>query len=305
MPESFPVSDSGDGFHTVTLEHYEQFAQLLGRERFRDYPEYIFRGHRDPSWPLLPSLYRRLASEFSKDIPSTSKLSMLEQQKHAGEKTASILKHYLYGLRGTAWHDASHELIIHWFENDAPARPHINDLRIAANGNRHLWTATINTWAMGQHYRLSTPLLDWTESPLVAFYFAFEQPDQRAAGEESRVVFALNRKLVQERCRHKNFDHAPLDFVTPFSRNNPRLIAQQGLFTYSHVYQSVEDWVREVFEGEDLPVLIRFLIRNVPTMDAVRWLNRHGINDRNLFPDLEGIARFSNRAFDDERLDHI
>lgn len=300
-----PVSDSGDGFHTVSLDHYEDFTKLLGANRFRDYPEYIFRGHRDPSWPLLPSLYRRIADAFSTEKPAKTKHLQLDQQMRAGEKTYIILKHYLFGLRGTAWHEPHHEHLIHWFETHKSASPHINDLWIDGKRDRLLWDAAINTWATGQHYRLWTPLLDWTESPLVAFYFAFEQADQRKAGEESRVVYALNRKLIEERCSHQNFEGTPLDFVTPFMRHNPRLIAQQGLFTYSHTYESVEDWVRGSFKGEETPVLIRFLIRNVPTIDAVRWLNRHGINDRNLFPDLDGIARFTNRIFDDEKLDYI
>lgn len=302
-PVSFQVSDSGDGVHTVKVGAYEDFTRLLDKDHFLNRPEYIFRGHRDPSWTLLPTLYRRIASELRANATTEEHLTA---KKEAGERTANVLKHFLYGLRGTEWHDEKHELLIRWFEAQKGRSVHINELRAVSQHDPELWASLLNAWALGQHQRLWTPLLDWTASPLVAFYFAFYEADERDDGDESRVVFALNRKLVDERCRHKNFEHDRLECFTPYSRQNPRLIAQQGYFTYSHTYESVESWVRKAFQGEtNKAVLIRILITNVKTEQAMRWLNRHGISDRTLFPDLEGITRFTNRAFEDRDLDHL
>ena len=300
----FTVNDSKNGFHTVRLKSFEDFSHLLSKNGFREYPEYIFRGERDPAYELLPSLYREFNKTLAIDNLDRSKAEIIENKIKAGIRTANHLKHFLFGLRGTAWHESCHELLIDWFQNNSSAPVHINSLRIAAEKSASLWGALVNTWALGQHHKLLTPLLDWTESPLVAFYFAFRESDERKIGEESRVVYALNRRLIRER-KNKSFKYFPLDFITPFARNNPRLIAQQGLFTFSHVYQSVGNWVAEEFNEEDGPVLIRFLIGNGDSVEALRWLNRHGINDRVLFPDLKGISEFTNRCLRDSKLTFI
>lgn len=60
-------------------------------------------------------------------------------------------------------------------------------------------------WAIGQHYGLPTPLLDWTECPYIAAYFAFYEKSGKER-TKNRVIFALNRaaKLLVKKPKTPN-----------------------------------------------------------------------------------------------------
>jgi hypothetical protein len=289
---------SRDGYHTVTLQSVEQFQELLDQHHFRDRPYFVFRGQRDPSWKLLPGLYRTFHDELR--AFSSRPGDLLELKKSWGRRTAKILRTFLLSLRNSNHITSAHQRLADYL--DANLNVHMRDVFEKAKSDPEVQDAIFETWALGQHHCLLTPLMDWTESPLAALFFAFQTEDERGRSREFReyrAVYALNPILVRTQCEMPDFEAGKISFINPVMMRNLRLAGQRGLFTYSFDYEPLDQWVVTNFRESRDPVLIRFLIPNKNRDACLRWLNRVGVNPQTLFPDTEGYAKYSNMGFID------
>ena len=164
-------------------------------------------------------------------------------------------------------------------------------------------------WALGQHHGLKTPLLDWTLSPYVALFFAFEKADSDAdLASDSRVVFALNKTRVERRVAELLAEGFNEDQVVrifqPAGDSNRRLLSQAGVFLAVPPNESVTGWVLTNLGGEadvdaDLSEsIMKIHIPNEGRAECLRSLYRMNIHHASLFPDLIGSSAYTNFEFD-------
>lgn len=181
---------------------------------------------------------------------------------------------------------------------------HLKTFKYAVRGRRGPNPAILSTendwWAIGQHNGLSTPLLDWTTSPFVAAFFAYEK--SREKDTISRVVFAIQESTIEKKSKqiiataNKNEEEIPqvTEFFRPFSDENSRLVNQGGLFSRAPDGIDLEKWIRQNFKGENTYVLMKIYLPSRDRSKALRSLNRMNINHLSLFPDLYGGSQYCN-----------
>lgn len=186
------------------------------------------------------------------------------------------------------------------------SKKQLETFRYAARGRRGPSPTKLSEnelWALGQHFGLATPLLDWTRSPFAAAYFAFEE----LASDPTpfRTVYALNERVVLS--AGEQIDNGPsieqgrpplVEIVDPLYDENQRLVNQGGCFTRAPIGTPIEQWVATVFENSTEPVLIKIEIPDDGRIDCLRTLNLMNINHLSLFPDLIGASRFTNLRFE-------
>jgi hypothetical protein len=154
--------------------------------------------------------------------------------------------------------------------------------------------------ALIQHHGYPTPLLDWTYSPFVAAFFAYQQFPHFPKDHQFVRIFAFDKVMWSSLPQQAWITFVPphLSIIEPLFYENPRGTPQQSLSTVTNM-DDIEDFIFATERATGQRYLYVYDLPASEAKDAMRELRLMGIHAGSMFPGIQGECEgLRSRLFD-------
>jgi hypothetical protein len=265
-----PVPASNEPITYIEINKWDDFPKFLKREPIGA-SHYLYRGQREIDWKLQ-SVWERWLSQPC-PIGSDPTIPIRSNRELWSDSYQNILSEYLDR-----------------FKEAAIGIPGLDTKGLS----ERQW------WAIGRHYGLMTPLLDWTRSPYVAAYFAYIQLLENLNGSGPAYLDIGHMGRFREEpvaVWRLAIDYTPFGDGVDIFRSRldwfHRQKVQQGYFSHltNPDFTDLETFFLARGRGG---ALTRIALPGRDMRRALLDLRLMNIRPSSLFPDLHGAAHDSN-----------
>ena len=218
------------------------------------------------------------------DLPIASKDLFRGQKNSAWGLVPSIARCIIENPLGDYWHGIETEMLVE-FKNSVIPYKNVDGLNI------------LELISFAQHHGIPTRLLDWSNNPLVALYFAVQDETKTSDGSVWILtsapwisVLPTNYEDLKNRYLH------PKDHLTVYRPKKiaKRIIAQNGAFTIHNLPKGNGELKAITESSITTPGTNLFKIDiDKEHKQRITWeLDKLGINSSSLFPDLDGLSSY-------------